>query len=107
MGQEWSAILQALERGSVIAGLFLFAGGLMTGRILSRGQHEAILKLKDDVITRVERERDVALEGWRAQTAATERVAGAMDILSERFASKIEEAIRAAAAGARRRGGGA
>lgn len=74
-----------------LGGLIIWA--LVNRKVVTKGTYDEMVARLDDRIEDIEKERDVALAGWTAQTEATKAVATQLEQLrsEQAFRQRLED----------------
>lgn len=85
MTPEGLAALAALGNSITVFGLgTIIIAALVLGWVVTRRTHEQIIALITKRAEDAERQRDEAIAGWKAQTAATEKLTSAVERMGAR-----------------------
>lgn len=94
MGLTTEQIIALLQAG----GLVILAAGLLTGQIWARPAYEKVVGLLGETVktgidreAKLERQRDDAIDGWKAQTAATVELAAGVKTLTVQIERLVSE----------------
>lgn len=94
MGLTTEQIIALLQAG----GLVILAAGLLTGQIWARPAYEKVVGLLGETVktgidreAKLEHQRDEAIAGWKAQTAATVELAAGVKVLSTQVERLVSE----------------
>lgn len=94
MGLTTEQIIALLQAG----GLVILAAGLLTGQIWARPAYEKVVGLLGETVktgidreSKLERQRDEAIAGWKSQTAATLELAAGMRTLTIQVERLVSE----------------
>jgi hypothetical protein len=87
-------VVSFLREAGILGGSILLIGALLKGVVLRRGEHDAIVKLKDEDIAELRASLKEALEGWKGATAANERLADAQNASNALMRQMLDERSR-------------
>ncbi len=80
------SIIETLKDGGLLVGLIILVWMLVTDRIITPGRFKDLA----DRLIAVERVRDEALAGWKAQAAVTQELAGVLTKVEEGSTEGLE-----------------
>lgn len=79
--EGWLALAELADRITTAGLALIIIVALVRRIVITRGTHDDMLKLKDEIIAELREERDEAIAGWKAQTEATNKLAAAVGTL--------------------------